>query len=182
MKKYMQLCSFAVALAVGGFVLSWATERRFADSDAVIWAQPVEFVSVKDRERQLKCMADNIYFEAATEPTEGKIAVAQIVMNRVDSADFPNDPCAVIYQKNVFYQRVVCQFSWYCDGSAQRQRIRQDLWREGYDAAVLVMMEGFRLPSLQNALYYHADYVNPQWRKTQVAKIGRHIFYQPRGV
>jgi spore germination cell wall hydrolase CwlJ-like protein len=48
------------------------------------------------------------------------------------------------------------------------------------EVAKKVLLEGFRLPSLEPALYYHADYVNPQWRLDRVAKIGTHIFYKPR--
>jgi len=145
-------------------------------------ARPHEFVSLKDRERQLRCMADNIYYEAGMEPAEGKIAVGQIVMNRVAHPDYPKDPCQVIYQRNVFYAKTVCQFTWYCDGSVGRRPVRQDLWNESYEAAKMVLMEGFRLPSLQGALFYHADYVNPQWKKVQVAKIGRHIFYRHKDI
>jgi spore germination cell wall hydrolase CwlJ-like protein len=142
----------------------------------------LEFVSLQERERQLKCMADNIYYEAAHEPAEGKIAVAQIVMNRVVSSDFPDDPCRVIYQRTVFQQRVTCQFSWLCDGSVQRRSIRDDLYEESRRAAKMVLLEGFRLPSLDGALYYHADYVNPRWRHERIQVIGRHIFYRPREV
>lgn len=136
--------------------------------------------SVIELERKLQCMTRNIYYEAAFEPPEGKIAVAQVVMNRVASEDFPDDPCAVIYQKNVFNSRVVCQFSWLCDGSERRNKIDADAWNESRIAAKKVLIEGWRLPSLEKALYYHADYVNPRWRKDKVAKIGRHIFYQDR--
>jgi spore germination cell wall hydrolase CwlJ-like protein len=59
-----------------------------------------------------------------------------------------------------------------------RRPVREDLWNESYEAAKMVLLEGFRLPSLQGALFYHADYVNPQWKKVRVAKIGRHIFYR----
>jgi spore germination cell wall hydrolase CwlJ-like protein len=41
-----------------------------------------------------------------------------------------------------------------------------------------VLLEGFKLDGLKKAMYYHADYVNPGWRKEKVAVIGRHIFYQ----
>jgi spore germination cell wall hydrolase CwlJ-like protein len=44
-------------------------------------------------------------------------------------------------------------------------------------AAKKVLLENYRLPSLQNAMYFHGDYVNPGWKKQPVAKIGRHIFY-----
>ena len=139
-----------------------------------------EIVTVHDRERQLKCMADNIYYEAAMEPAEGKLAVAQVVMNRSASPDFPKDICQVIYQRNSFYQTVVCQFTWLCDGSVGRRPVQPQQYAESMEAAKKVLLEGFRLPSLKNALYYHADYVNPRWNKEQVAKIGRHIFYKPR--
>jgi spore germination cell wall hydrolase CwlJ-like protein len=138
-------------------------------------------LGIKELDRQLACMTENIYWEAAGEPAEGKIAVAQIVMNRVQSRDFPNDPCAVIYQKDIFYSRVVCQFSWFCMPGFTDRKINQAMWRESQLAAKKVMLEGFRLPSLDGALYYHADYVNPRWRLDRVTQIGRHIFYQPRG-
>ena len=62
--------------------------------------------------RQLECLAINIYREAGYEPFEGKVAVAQVTMNRVLHEEFPSDVCQVVYQKNIFYQRLVCQFSW----------------------------------------------------------------------
>jgi spore germination cell wall hydrolase CwlJ-like protein len=135
------------------------------------------FVSAEDRTRQLKCMTQNIYWEAASEPFEGKVAVAQVTMNRAASGRFPDDVCAVVYQKNIIYSKVVCQFSWYCDGTHRVKPIYQPLYRESAEVAKKVLLEGFRLPSLKNAMYYHADYVQPGWGKTPIAKIGRHIFY-----
>jgi spore germination cell wall hydrolase CwlJ-like protein len=123
-------------------------------------------------------MTKNIYWEAASEPAEGKLAVAQVVLNRAESGQFPQDPCQVIYQKNVVYSKVICQFSWFCEDTYKIRPVHKPLWDESYRAAQMVLMEGFRLPALKDALYYHADYVNPQWRKVRVAKIGRHIFYK----
>lgn len=140
--------------------------------------KPLAFATVSERERQLECMAQNIYWEAANEPAEGKIAVAQVVVNRANSGKFPRDLCRVIYQKNVVYERVICQFSWYCEQGKSRRRMDPELYEESMAAATKVVMEGFRLPVLEKALYYHADYVNPQWRKDPVIRIGRHIFYQ----
>jgi spore germination cell wall hydrolase CwlJ-like protein len=140
------------------------------------------FVSAEDRTRQLKCMTQNIYWEAASEPFEGKVAVAQVTMNRVADGRFANDVCGVVYQKNVFYDRVVCQFSWYCEGTHRVRPVHPALWKESEEVAKKVMMEGFRLPSMKKALYYHADYVNPQWGKPKIDKIGRHIFYSEKGV
>ena len=101
-------------------------------------------------------------------------------MNRVEHPDFPDSICEVIYQRDVIYSRVVCQFSWYCMPGFTDRRINTAAWRESEIAAKKVMLEGFRLPSLDDALYYHADYVNPQWRLDRITQIGRHIFYEPR--
>lgn len=137
----------------------------------------VKMVTATDRERQLRCLTQNIYWEAASEPFEGKVAVAQVTMNRAASGQFPGDVCAVVYQKNIVYSRVVCQFSWYCDGTHRVKPVYQPLYRESEEVAKKVLLENFRLPSLKNAMYYHADYVKPGWGKTPIAKIGHHIFY-----
>ena len=62
------------------------------------------FVSAADRTKQLDCLTKNIYWEAATEPFEGKVAVAQVTMNRVDSGRFGNDVCGVVYQKTNYFE------------------------------------------------------------------------------
>jgi spore germination cell wall hydrolase CwlJ-like protein len=135
------------------------------------------FVSAEDRTRQLECLANNIYWEAASEPFEGKVAVAQVTMNRVESGRFADSVCGVVYQKNVIYQKVVCQFTWYCEGTHKVRPVYQPLWRESQEVAKKVLLEGFRLPSLREALYYHATYVNPAWGKPELQRIGQHIFY-----
>jgi hypothetical protein len=74
-----------------------------------------EFVSASDKAKQLECLTRNIYYEAASEPFEGKVAVAQVTLNRVESGNFANTVCGVVYEKNVVYQKVICQFSWFCE-------------------------------------------------------------------
>jgi spore germination cell wall hydrolase CwlJ-like protein len=135
------------------------------------------FISAADRTQQLTCLTRNIYYEAATEPFEGKVAVAQVTMNRVENGRFGRDVCGVVYQKNVVYEKVICQFSWTCNGVSAVKPIYSALWKESEEVAKKVLLENFRLPSMKNAIYYHADYVNPQWGKPQITKIGRHIFY-----
>jgi spore germination cell wall hydrolase CwlJ-like protein len=139
--------------------------------------QKVKVVTSNDRERQLRCLTQNIYWEAASEPFEGKVAVAQVTINRANSGNFPGDICGVVYQKNVVYEKVVCQFSWYCDGTHRVKPIYQPLYNESAEVAKKVLLENFRLPSLKHAMYYHADYVKPAWGKTPIAKIGHHVFY-----
>lgn len=140
----------------------------------------ITFVTVAERERQLSCLAQNIYHEAGYEPFEGKVAVAQVTLNRAASGDFPSDICAVVYQKSVIYSKVICQFSWYCEQPSRMRPINNAAFAESMAVAKKVLLEGFKLDGLKNAIYYHADYVNPQWGKEKIAQIGRHIFYSQR--
>jgi len=138
------------------------------------------YVSVKDVDRTLDCLAMNIYKEAGNESFEGKVAVAQVTLNRVDHPSFPKEVCGVVYQKNVIMEKVVCQFSWYCDSVHKARPVNKALYEESYAVAKKVLLEGFRLDSLNDALYYHADYVNPRWPHERITKVGAHIFYRSR--
>lgn len=186
MTKYIKIpLNISAFLMVGLFAIAMvnAITVRKLDRLTNFDASNIETIStfkaaVKDKERRMQCMTQNIYLEAASEPAEGKLAVAQVVMNRVESGKFPQDPCQVVHQKNVVYERVLCQFSWYCDQAAKNKPVHKKLWDESAEAARMVMLEGFRIPELKGALYYHADYVNPGWDKKRVVKIGRHIFYK----
>ncbi len=181
-KLTLNLSAFLIVALLSLTLVSYITHAkldRLTASDTSGVTTISEFkAALKDKERRMQCMTQNIYWEAASEPAEGKLAVAQVVMNRVESGKFPSDPCQVVHQKNVIYERVLCQFSWYCEQNFKTKPVHKKLWDESAEAARMVMIEGFRLPELKDALYYHADYVNPQWNKKQVAKIGRHIFYK----
>ena len=132
-------------------------------------------ISMAERERQLTCLAKNIYFEAGSEPFEGKVAVAQVTINRAESGRYPSDICDVVYQKNVVYGRVICQFSWYCERGPQVRH--NGAYKESMEVAKKVLLENFRLSSLKDAYFYHADYVSPNWKLPKITQIGRHIFY-----
>lgn len=162
------------AFVLSGQLLKWVINDKFDKLPIVEGTK----ITAEMREQQLSCLAKNVYYEAGAEPFEGKIAVAQVVMNRVASGRFPDDVCKTIYQKNVFYEKVVCQFSWYCDRSTTVKPIHKVNYEESMTAAKKVLLEGFRLPSLEGALFFHASYVSPDWNKKPVAKIGRHIFYK----
>jgi spore germination cell wall hydrolase CwlJ-like protein len=143
-------------------------ETKFTDSD----------ITTAVREQQLECLARNIYHEAAMEPFEGKVAVAQVTLNRAASSKFPNDICKVVHQRNIVYDKVICQFSWYCETSTKAKPIYAAAYKESYEVAKKVLLEGFRLKGLTDAMYYHASYISPNWNKQQIAKIGNHIFYK----
>ena len=143
-------------------------------------SMPAGYVTAQEKIRQLDCLTRNIYWEAASEPFEGKVAVAQVTMNRLESGRFGDSVCGVIYQKNIIYEKVICQFSWVCETTHKTRPVYQPLWAESELVAKKVLLENFRLPSLKNAIYYHADYVSPGWNKPKIDKIGRHIFYGER--
>ncbi len=135
-------------------------------------------VTADMRQKQLDCLARNIYHEAGYEPFEGKVAVAQVTINRAESGQFPSDICKVVYQKNIVYEKVLCQFSWYCDSASLKKPMNGPVYYESMEVAKKVLLEGFRLQSVKDAMYFHGDYINPGWKREKVAKIGRHIFYK----
>lgn len=132
--------------------------------------------------KQVDCLADNIYFEARSEPREGQKAVALVTMNRLQSGEFANTVCGVVKQKT----RSICQFSWWCDSKARTKAIARAVNEELYEQVRLIALEVYlnydQIHDITNgALFYHADYV-PKHRlgiqKLQATvKIGQHIFY-----
>jgi spore germination cell wall hydrolase CwlJ-like protein len=126
----------------------------------------------------LKCLALNIYHEARGEPEKGKVAVGQVVMNRVADARFPDDVCAVVRDGGQ-RRRHRCQFSWWCDGRSDRPAHRRD-WEESRRIATLILSGEADDPT-KGALWYHATRVKPAWRKEmrRGPTIGQHIFYHP---
>jgi len=168
------ILNISVVLAVA-LVAQQAVQFKFDKlKDARETASPI---TAQMRQTQLDCLARNIYHEAGSEPFEGKVAVAQVTINRTESGSFPSDICKVVYQKNVVYEKVLCQFSWYCQSPTAMKPMNGPIYTESMEVAKKVLLEGFRLPDLKNALYFHGDYVQPGWNKKPVAKIGRHIFY-----
>jgi len=130
--------------------------------------------------RELQCLAENIYYESAKESYEGKLAVAQVTLNRVKSGKFPSSVCGVVKQKDFINGVMVCQFSWFCNEAYTKLVRNQYQWEE----SVIVARKALTSPEVHdtlyrsNALYYHADYVNPGWNKPKITKIGAHIFYR----
>jgi spore germination cell wall hydrolase CwlJ-like protein len=128
---------------------------------------------------EMKCLAEAIYFEARGEPEQGRIAVAQVVLNRLKNPAYPSTICGVVYQnKN---KRHRCQFSFACDGI--RDRItNKSAWVEAQALAKRVLDDDKHLyiADVGASTHYHATYVKPRWARkmTKKDKIGRHIFYQ----
>ena len=132
---------------------------------------------------ELECMSKNIYFEAALESTAGKLAVAQVTMNRVNSKQYPNTVCKVVYQgrhyKSGLPVKDRCQFSWYCDGKQDVPYIGL-MWKESHKIAKYVLTTPDLKDITDGATHYHADYIkSPRWAdpRRKTVKIDTHIFY-----
>lgn len=128
------------------------------------------------------CLAMNVYHESRGEPLEGQVAVAQVVMNRVEDNHYPDSVCDVVLQGHRDERgnmiRNKCQFSWYCDGRDDTP-YDKDGWSRSMDVATGVLSGG--VPDLiDGAMWYHADYVSPYWAptKTKTRQIGVHVFYK----
>ena len=118
---------------------------------------------------QHKCLALNIYHEARSESMEGQIAVAQVTLNRVAHSEWPSTICEVVYEPK--------QFSWthlLKDHSATEARA----WKKAQIIARDVMIGNVEDPTY-GAVFYHANYVNPDWAEfLDLSKvIGNHLFY-----
>ena len=126
------------------------------------------YKTVKATNTELLCLAKNIYYEARGEPMRGKIAVAQVTLNRVTHrTEFQSSICGVVYAKD--------QFSW---TNERHKEPRGEAWREAKEVAKAVIEGSVHIPDFK-ALYFHNLTVKPRWRKTKelIARIGNHIFY-----
>ena len=136
-------------------------------------------IDPKDSARQMRCLAEAIYFESRSEPEEGQAAVAQVVLNRVRSGIYPATVCAVVYQDR--NRPFACQFTFACEGKSLR--IEEPApWAVATRIAEAVVSGANYNPKVGEAVNYHANYVAPFWvgYLKRVDRIGAHIFYAMR--
>jgi hypothetical protein len=129
-------------------------------------------------ERERRCLATAIYFEARGEPVRGQIAVGQVILNRVRSPRFPSTICGVVYQGQ---GEKGCQFSFACDGKSDMPK-DDEQWALAQEIARQITSGKVWLPDVGYSTYYHANYVRPGWADAmnKIDSIGRHIFYKKR--
>ena len=154
--------------------------------------KPLEFDKVKYTAADVLCLAKNIYFEAGVESTAGKLAVANVTLNRTLGTNYPNSICGVVHEGIHRYNERIgehvpvrdrCQFSWYCDGLLDEPREGRT-WKSAQDLAKKVLVnyhDKALIDITDGAMYYHATWMEtyPSWSKTKkvMASIDRHIFY-----
>tara|TARA_R110002074_G_scaffold33325_17_gene92826 strand:- start:3376 stop:3894 length:519 start_codon:yes stop_codon:yes gene_type:complete len=136
--------------------------------------------------KETYCLAKNIYFESGNQPLAGKIAVAQVVLNRMEHKSYPKDVCGVVYDakwrtdwrgKEVPV-RNMCQFSWFCDGKSD-EPLDTKTWELSLEVAYDVLWRHY--PDItEGATHYHTLYVDPYWSSSlnETVTITDHIFYK----
>lgn len=141
---------------------------------------------------QVKCLAENIYYEAGGEDLKGKYAVASVTVNRAEDNRFPDTVCDVVKQKT-FVKNIgkhICAFSWFCDNSKNKDIsfVNKDgsineRKKAQFEASAIVAIKvlGSDVPDVtKGAKYFHNATVLPSWALTQkkTVVIGNHTFYK----
>ena len=155
--------------------------------------KPLDFNRVKFTPADAECLAKNIYFEAGVESTAGKLAVANVTINRAANKNYPNTICGVVQEGIHYYNaakdkhfpvRDRCQFSWYCDGLLDEPREGRT-WESAQELAERVLVNHYDkalIDITDGATHYHANWMEtyPSWSKKKkvMASIDRHIFYR----
>lgn len=181
----ISLVSLGLFMGVSGFS-PLPKENRPETSQTINDLVPADFVTFLSHNlvvdtQEFRCLALNIYFEARSEPLEGQLAVAGVTMNRVGDKRFPDSICAVVKQGNEARLHR-CQFSWWCDGKDDIPNEAM-AWHNAQQVARLFLSGVYQDPT-EDALWYHADYVSPDWatRMSETRTIGRHIFYKDQEI
>ena len=147
-----------------------------------------ESLYAKEEYPEEYCLALNIYYEARGSNFADQMAVADVVLNRVQDRRYPQTVCNVVYQGEhkpswktgkPIPVRNRCQFSWYCDGKPDEPQ-DTDAWMSAQSSAYKIINYGEFRGLTEGATHYHAGYVSPRWASSLqlVGKIGDHIYYR----
>lgn len=144
---------------------------RNAETDTA-WL--VKLLAPSKLSEQQACLAEAVYFEARSEPVTGQIAVAEVILNRVQDHRFPDTVCGVVYQGS--QRRNACQFSYACDGNPEE--FNEPVSYDRAKRLALYLMEKGETGLSRGALFYHTTAVQPQWaaKLEELDKIGNHVF------
>ncbi len=120
-------------------------------------------------QNDLSCLAEALYFEARGEGRQGQQAVAEVILNRVDSRAFPSTVCGVVNQRS--------QFSYTIGG---KKRIGNKAAYARVRQVAEAALAGAPRDLTGGATYFHTPAVRPAWshRFQRTVRIGSHIFYR----
>lgn len=120
-------------------------------------------------DEQMQCLAGAVYFEAKGESLAGQLAVARVVVNRMQSGRFANSLCGVVYQRG--------QFSFVRGHAMPAIATAGRAWRDAVAIAQIAFADSWDSLA-EGALYFHARRVSPNWNRSRVALIDNHVFYR----
>lgn len=169
---YSRLRQIGKSSATNNFLFWQGSRNIFKYTDELLAKMPEASGG-----KEWKCFSEAIYFEARGESVKGQFAVAEVILNRVDSSRFPNSICKVVAQGTKKGRRHNCQFSYNCDGLTER--IGNKKAYSVSKKVAKIMMENEQRSITYGALYYHAKFVRPKWSRNlkRTATIGLHHFY-----
>jgi spore germination cell wall hydrolase CwlJ-like protein len=128
------------------------------------------------------CLVEALYHEARSESFIGMISVANVVLTRKESSNFPNTICKVVHQGKYWKGNPIkdkCQFSYWCDGKPERFIDIEGLIKSLNVAEM--SLNGIQIKQTVGATHYHASYVTPGWASDpnfkSLGQIGTHVFY-----
>jgi spore germination cell wall hydrolase CwlJ-like protein len=143
-----------------------------APTPTITLPEPLPETKAVDQ-KELRCLAEAIYFESKNESLKGQMAVAHVIVNRTKDPKFPSTICRVVNQKN----NSTCQFSYKCEGKSLVPKNKED-----YELAMDIAqdtLDGAK-DITKGALYFHNNTVKPTWAKASklTMVIGNHKFYR----
>lgn len=193
MNDKFQVLAVIGGLFLGGTILQVAVNQKQIESELQVATgkikdlesevrqlkekKSVQLINTKKKltlsQKERECLARNVFFEAGIESHEGKIAVAQATLNRVQHNRWNSDVCGVVYQK--------AQFSWTLEKKKRKEKPKGELWTKTLKA-VADIENGVRVKGLESATFYHTDWMKnkPKWAcdTNKIMQVGRHIFYK----
>ena len=121
-----------------------------------------------------RCLAEAVYYEGRQETTEGQIAVAQIVLNRVRSGQWLDTICGVVRQG----RGESCQFPTVCK-AGDRPPETDIEWQRAALIADDAAAGRAWLNELTEATHYHNASAKPPWRLSMrfIRKVGWRMYY-----
>lgn len=128
----------------------------------------------RDQDRQQKCLAKNIYFEARGQSRKGQIAVGLVTLNRVKHKAYPDTVCKVVHQP--------WQFSWLWTNQQSNSIDEPKAYQLALNiASALLSEESGIIDFTDGATHYHKNTVSPNWEDVKfLFVLGDHIFYRKK--
>ena len=197
-KRMIKAVRYCLTLLTALLILSTPTNSKVSDSlfiiePATLSLKPDYFSNITYSTEELECLALNIYFEAGVESTAGKLAVANVTINRKNSSDYPDTICGVVKEGKHYHDKRIdkryplrdrCQFSWYCDGLVDKPK-KGRTWNTSLEVAEIALKKHYAdilIDITDGSTHYHANWMEkyPSWAytKKKMATIDRHIFYK----